>query len=167
MSKINEHSSGLTDEQVDLYHAEGYLVLPHLLDVSELEPARSAMREKTSEIAEDLYANGLISDKFEDYPFEARLAKLFESLQDHHFLKYGRSWRERRPGYFQLITNPKILDVVEPLIGGEIFANPVYNIRPKMPRGASGARPLDPDESFWPHANSTPVIPPSIPLLKS
>src|SRR5258708_19920624 len=113
MSKQKKRSRGLTVEQVDFYNDEGYLVLPELLGDADLEPARSAMQEKTSDIAEDLYAVGLISDKFEDYPFETRLSKLFETLQDAHFLKYGRSWRERRPGYFQLMDNPKILDVVE------------------------------------------------------
>src|SRR5579859_7537924 len=109
LSKKRRHSRGLTTKQVDFYNTEGYLVLPDLLDDADLEPARAAMQEKTSEIADDLFAAGLISDKFEDYPFETRLAKLFEALQDSHFLKYGRSWRERRPGYFQLMSNPKIL----------------------------------------------------------
>jgi phytanoyl-CoA hydroxylase len=128
---------------------------------------REAMMEKVSEIAEDLFAGGLIAHKHEEEPFETRLARLFDDLSDAEFLKYGRSWRERRPGYYHLMMNPKILDVVESLIGGEIFANPVYNTRPKVPRVAAGAVPWHQDKSYWPGANANPVITVWIPLVES
>ena len=62
------------------------------------------------------------------------------------------------PGYFELLSNTKILDVVETLIGPEIFANPVYNVRPKVPRVAAGEVPWHQDKSYWPGARSNPVI---------
>ncbi|HTX00247.1 MAG TPA: phytanoyl-CoA dioxygenase family protein, partial [Acidimicrobiales bacterium] len=49
-------------------------------------------------------------------------------------------------------------DAVESLIGPEIFANPVYNVRPKVPRVAAGAVPWHQDKSYWPGANANPVI---------
>ena len=60
--------------------------------------------------------------------------------------------RGRRINY-DLMSNPKILDAVESLIGGEIFANPVYNVRPKVPHVAAGAVPWHQDKSYWPEAN--------------
>jgi hypothetical protein len=90
---------------------------------------------------------------------------LFQNLTDKEFLRYGRSWRDRLPGYYHLMANPKILDVVEALIGGEIFANPVYNVRPKVPKVAAGAVPWHQDKSYWPDANSNPVITVWIPLV--
>jgi ectoine hydroxylase-related dioxygenase (phytanoyl-CoA dioxygenase family) len=125
------------------------------------------MEEKVSEIADDLFAAGLVRDRRGDAPFETRLAELFDGLTDADFLKYGRSWRDRRPGYYRLMTNPKILDAVESLIGGEIFANPVYNVRPKVPRVAAGAVPWHQDKSYWPDANANPVITVWIPLVRS
>jgi phytanoyl-CoA hydroxylase len=157
----------LTSEQVRLYHQEGYLVLPALLDTDDMAPAREAMMEKVAEIADDLFSGGLIPHKFEEEPFETRLARLFDDLSDAEFLKYGRSWRERRPGYYHLMMNPKILDVVESLIGGEIFSNPVYNTRPKVPQVAAGAVPWHQDKSYWPGANANPVITVWIPLVDS
>ena len=62
------------------------------------------------------------------------------------------------PGYFDLLSNPKVLDVVESLIGPEIFANPVYNVRPKVPLVAAGEVPWHQDKSYWPGARSNPVI---------
>ncbi|MBA3868030.1 MAG: phytanoyl-CoA dioxygenase family protein [Anaerolineae bacterium] len=165
MTLNKTQSAFLTDAQINFYNDEGYLLLPDFLTDEEMRPARQAMEEKTAEIADELYAIGATSQKFEDYPFESRLARLFDSLQDSDFLKFGRSWRERRPGYFQLMATPKILDVVESLIGGEIFSNPVYNVRPKVPRVAAGAVPWHQDKSYWPDANSNPVITVWIPLV--
>jgi len=167
MSSAIQTQGGLTEEQVRQYQEEGYVVLPHFLDDEELRPVREAMTQKVSTIADALLADGLISDKLEHAPFERRLAALFEDLTDEHFLKYGRSWRDRLPGYFILMSNPKVLDVVESLIGGELFANPVYNVRPKVPKVAAGAVPWHQDKSYWPDANSNPVITVWIPLVDS
>jgi phytanoyl-CoA hydroxylase len=153
-----EHRGSLTPEQVQFYDAEGYLALPHRLNDSDMAAVIASMQQKVDEIANDLYANGLIPDKFEHASFENRLANLFDGKTDAEFLKYGRSWRDRLPGYFDLMTNPKLIDVVESLIGGEIFANPVYNTRPKVPRVAAGAVPWHQDRSYWPDANANPVI---------
>jgi ectoine hydroxylase-related dioxygenase (phytanoyl-CoA dioxygenase family) len=125
------------------------------------------MAQRVDEIAADLFAAGLITDRYETSPFEARLADLFANLTDQAFLKYGRSWRDRLPGYFDLMANPKILDAVESLIGSEIFANPVYNTRPKVPNVAAGAVPWHQDRSYWPDANANPVITVWIPLVEA
>ncbi|KIL38964.1 hypothetical protein SD70_23255 [Gordoniibacillus kamchatkensis] len=163
--EFNQMQGSLTKEQLDFYHTEGYLVLEGLLDEEDLRPAREAMETKVSQIADELYAAGVISDKREASPFRYRLAELFRGLTDQEFLKYGRSWRDRLPGYFHLMSNSKILDAVASLIGGEIFANPVYNVRPKVPGVAAGAVPWHQDKSYWPDANSNPVITVWIPLV--
>ena len=155
----------LTAAQVEFYRTEGYLVLPTLLTDADMAPARAAMAEKVGEIAADLQKDGLIADRHEREPFEARLARLFDGLTDAEFLKYGRSWRDRKPGYYDLMANPKILDAVESLIGGEVFSNPVYNVRPKVPGVAAGAVPWHQDKSYWPNANANPVITVWIPLV--
>lgn len=154
-------------ELLDRYRRDGYLVIPGLLDDADLAPAREAMTQKVDLIAEELYRDGLITDRLTYRPFEYRLAELFANLTDKHFLRYGRSWRDRLPGYFRLMSNPKVLDAVEALIGPEIFANPVYNVRPKVPKVAAGAVPWHQDKSYWPDANSNPVITVWIPLVDS
>jgi phytanoyl-CoA hydroxylase len=155
----------LSEEQVAHYEREGYLVLPRLLNDDDLAPARRAMMAKVDEIADRLLAEGLIADKLPDRPFETRLGELFVGLSDEDFLRTGRSWRDRLPGYYELMANPKIIDAVHSLIGGEIFSNPVYNVRPKVPRVAAGAVPWHQDKSYWPDANANPVITVWIPLV--
>jgi len=157
----------LTSEQTRHYDEEGYLVLPGLLDGHDMQPARDAMNEKVSEIIGQLHAEGLIPSKLEDRPFESRLAETFANLGESEFLKYGAGWRDRKPGYFHFMCNPKIVDAVESLIGGEIFSNPVYNVRPKVPKVAAGAVPWHQDKSYWPDANSNPVITVWVPLVDS
>lgn len=165
MSATMKIVGSLTEEQIAHYDREGYLVLSHLLDDEDLAPARAAMMEKVSQIADRLFEEGLITDKLEERSFEQRLADLFVGLSDADFLRSGRSWRDRLPGYYHLMANPKIVDAVESLIGGEIFSNPVYNVRPKVPRVAAGAVPWHQDKSYWPDANANPVITVWIPLV--
>jgi phytanoyl-CoA hydroxylase len=155
----------LSETQVDFYHREGYLVLPQLLNDADLAPAQQAMESKVEEIAVELFAAGQITNRHEDAPFESRLALLFENGSAEDFLHYGRSWRERRPGYYDLMANPKILDAVESIIGPEIFASPVYNTRPKVPGIAAGVVPWHQDKSYWPDANANPVITVWIPFV--
>ncbi len=154
----NRNHGSLTPEQIQFYDQEGYLALSHLLNDMDMAAVITSMQQKVDEIANDLYANNLISDKLEDESFENRLARLFAGKTDAEFLQYGRSWRDRLPGYFDLMANPKIISAVESLIGGEIFANPVYNTRPKVPKVAAGAVPWHQDRSYWPDANANPVI---------
>lgn len=148
----------LTAAQLEQYDREGYLVIEDLLTLEDLAPARQAMEMKTQQIADELVSLGLITETFPDEPLATRMARLFENLTDNEFSKTGRGWRDRFPGYYHLMSNPKILDAVESLIGGEIFANPVYNVRPKVPRVAAGDVPWHQDKSYWPDASANPVI---------
>ena len=158
MTTLEQTAGSLSPAQVEFYREEGYLVLPGLLNNADMRAVKEAMMQKVEEIAQDLFAAGMIADTHESAPFETRLARLFDGLSEAEFLKYGRSWRERRPGYYELMANPKILDAVESLIGSELFSNPVYNVRPKVPNVAAGAVPWHQDKSYWPDANANPVI---------
>lgn len=158
-------AGSLTPQQKEFYRAEGFLVLENWLGEVEMAAARAAMMHKVDLIAEELWADGAISDKLEDAPFDKRLAWLFKGKNDVDFLRWGRGWRDRFAGYYDLMSQPKILDAVESLIGGELFSNPVYNVRPKVPIVAAGAVPWHQDKSYWPDANANPVITVWIPLV--
>jgi len=165
MMTREEHGGSLTEAQLSTYETEGYLVLHELLTPEELTPIHVSLGENVSAIADKLFDQGLITDKLENWPFETRLGGLFRGLSDHEFNRFGRSWRDRKPGFFHLMSNAKILDAVQSLIGPEIFSNPVYNVRPKVPKVAAGAVPWHQDKSYWPKANSNPVITVWIPLV--
>ncbi len=162
-----DHGGCLTDEQIHFYDIEGYLILRNFLDQKDLSPTIEAMEYKVDLIAADLLEHGKIDSLMENQPFERRLAELFKNLTDEDFLKFGRGWRDRFPGYYEIMANPKILDAVESLIGPEIFSNPVYNTRPKVPKVAAGAVPWHQDKSYWPGANANPVITVWIPFVEA
>ncbi len=164
-SDLNHLTGSLSAPEIAFYRDEGYLVLPELLSQADMAPVRQALEDKVSMIADDLYSDGKVRDKYEGAPFKMRLALLFAGLSDEDFLLYGRSWRDRHPGYFRFISNPKILDAVQSLLGPELFSNPVYNSRPKVPKVAAGAVPWHQDRSYWPGANANPVITVWVPLV--
>ncbi|MEM8782513.1 MAG: phytanoyl-CoA dioxygenase family protein [Planctomycetota bacterium] len=157
-TQIADAPGYLTDEQLRQYDEIGYVVLEDLLDEADLSGVKDAMQNKVDVMAKAWLASGLIPEPYADEPFEARLAKIASHLTDEQYLEHGRSWRDRDPGYYHLMSNPKVLNAVESLIGPEIFANPVYNTRPKVPGVAAGAVPWHQDKSYWPDANSNPVI---------
>jgi ectoine hydroxylase-related dioxygenase (phytanoyl-CoA dioxygenase family) len=148
----------LTQEQINFYDTEGYLVLENLLDETDMAPAIAALNQKVDAIAAELVRDGIVKDDMKNEPFKYRLAKLFAGRSDKDFLEYGRSWRDRFPGYYDFMANPKIVNAIVSLIGPEIFSNPVYNVRPKVPGVAAGAVPWHQDKSYWPDANANPVI---------
>lgn len=166
-ARMRSFGGSLTLAQRQQYDADGYIVIERLLDDDDLAAPRVAMTQKVDLIAAELKRDGLISDALAHRPFAYRLAELFAELDDAAFLKCGRSWRDRLDGYFTLMSNPKVLDAVESLIGPELFANPVYNVRPKVPKVAAGAVPWHQDKSYWPDASSNPVITVWIPLVDS
>jgi len=160
-------AGSLTPEQIAFYDTEGYLVLENFLNVDDMAPAIAGLNHKVDLIAEELVRDDLVKDAMKGESFKYRLAKLFEGKTDQEFLKYGRSWRDRFPGYFQFMSNPKIVNAVVSLLGPEIFSNPVYNVRPKVPGVAAGAVPWHQDKSYWPDANANPVITTWVPLVDS
>ena len=102
--------------------------------------------------ANELHALGELSSTFADLPFDKRYVAMitecpgvfyylgislpldYETL-DPHWIRMNSGL-----GIFGLVSNPKILDVVEALIGPEIALNPVQQTRMKPPqRLLSGA----------------------------
>jgi hypothetical protein len=104
------NGGSLSPEQVTAYNQDGYIILENLLSDEDMAQACEAMTQKVDEIAAKLLEDGKISNLLADRPFKYRLAELFASLGDEDFLHYGRSWRDRLPGYFHLMSNPRILE---------------------------------------------------------
>ncbi len=161
----------LTPEQVHTYNTTGYLIVPELLDAEDIAPGIEAVCEQVDRVAAKLCRDNLITDLRKQSAFEIRLAELFSSLGEAEFLAYGESWREGIGGrigeFHRLMTNVKILNLVESLVGSEIFSSPVYNVRPKVPGVSAGAVPWHQDKSYWPESPAEPVITVWVPFVDS
>ena len=64
--------------------------------------------------------------------------------------------------FAQRIHHHGVSAVIESIL---IFANPVYNVRPKVPKVAAGIVPWHQDKSYWPDAKASPVITVWIPVV--
>ena len=82
---MNCNHGTLTSEQLNFYDMEGYLVLPQLLDANDMAGVIALMEKHVDDIADDLFARGVINDKLENRPFESRLAELFKGKEDAEF----------------------------------------------------------------------------------
>ncbi|MBV9171921.1 MAG: phytanoyl-CoA dioxygenase family protein [Chloroflexi bacterium] len=125
-------------EQRAFYEEQGYLVFPQLLDPAELATLRNALAEVLRE-AEGLTEN---NDKFsitktDDGGYSVR--RIYEPIVRHEAFR-------------ALVHNPKILDVVEALIGPNIqLHHTKLNLKPPSSREARFE--WHQDYPFFPHTN--------------
>ncbi|NUN92716.1 MAG: phytanoyl-CoA dioxygenase family protein [Verrucomicrobiae bacterium] len=116
---------------VDPFNGRGYVVLRGVIEPAAVRAARREMEGLVEEQAAKLLAAGKIRDPWKDEPFATRLYRLYENCLD----VAPKSFRQElhRPGLFGVFFHPKVLDVVEEFLGGEIRLYPNYTARPKFP----------------------------------
>lgn len=126
---------------------DGYLLLPGLLDPTrDLEPLRVEYADRVDALAIALREAGEISSTHADLPFGRRISALFAELGSrlHGYLDISLPQKgvglktpvHTGPAAFGLITNPRLLDAVESIVGPEIYSNPTQHVRIKPPVGA-------------------------------
>lgn len=136
--------SGLSAEQLAQFDRDGYLVVENVLDQTEdLAPLFAEYSSILDGIVDGLVADGTLSSRYEDLSFADRLIQVcLESKRvfSSHFdislpqkgVKYDTPMHVG-PAVFRLLTNPRLLDVVESVVGPEVYSNPVQHIRTKLP----------------------------------
>src|SRR5207237_2989137 len=104
-------------------------------------------------VANDLKRAGKIEDTFDDLPFEERFIAVAGASPDPMIpnfeiaLPNGGFTAETPincgPATLNFLRSPRILDLVEPLIGGELLCYPVQptriNLPPHVPQGSRSA----------------------------
>ena len=99
----------------------------------------SALLDK---LAEEWHEQGRISSPYRDLSFGERVSKFTSEGLDctpyFDIVLPSNATADTPihlgPAVFHLLRNPRILDVLEKLIGGEIYCNPVQHIRIKPPQ---------------------------------
>jgi len=134
----------LTAAQRNQFDEEGYLVVDNVLDpVADLQPLLDEYAEVLDGIAADFHREGLIRSAYAGLPFTERLvavcAESGKNFPQHFDFSLPQKDIRRDtpihvgPAVFGTLTNPRLLDLVEDMIGPEIFSNPVQHIRCKLP----------------------------------
>lgn len=122
---------------------EGYVVIEDVLDpVWDLDPVVQEYAARLDELAGQWYANGRTDSTYAHLPFSERFAHVLNDVGPEGYRPFDitlsgpiskDSPMHTGPAVFNLITHPRILDVVEQLIGGEILSNPIQHVRIKPP----------------------------------
>jgi len=164
MSVAEQAVRGLGPSQIDTFHREGYLVLDELLSDDDLQPAIDDLNRAIEVKAAELVVAGELSRAYDECDFEHRLAEISRET-DRVALSLWNGVLHG-PGFFRLITNPKLLDVAESLCGEELIASSVYRLRPKIPRYSYGAVPWHQDSAYFePYCDESLVLIAWIPLV--
>jgi len=125
------------------FEREGFLLIDDVFDpVADLDPVVREYTALLDETAADWHARGLIDSAYADLPFAERFAHVLNDIGPDGYRPFditlsGPSTETTPvhlgPAVFNLITHPRVLEVVQALIGGEIVSNPIQHVRIKPP----------------------------------
>ena len=123
--------SRLTADQVRSFEETGYLLVPGVLSDADTQPVIDELEAFIDRRANELYDAGKLSDRCEGAPFDTRYGLLLRQTGE---IGAGMDIMQMRtPAMFSFLSNPSLLDLVEPLVGPEITCNPIQHVRAKPP----------------------------------
>lgn len=123
--------AGLSDAQLQRFQEQGYLHLQGLLSDADINPLMQELNEVVDRTAAALLAAGELEDDGAGLDPDARLLAL--TRQSPKPFRAIFSGEPRGPALFNFLRLPQILDVMESLVGPEVFCHPAYRVRPKLP----------------------------------
>ena len=165
--------TGLTAQQKQQFHDDGFLHIRNLLPNQALQPLMDELSQMVEEGTQAAAKQGILdpSKTYDDEPFETRLGMVSNACSDPNWI-----WRNnfsnqkiRTAGMFTLRTAPELLDVVGSLIGQEIFAHPQFNYRAKLPNQDITVIPWHQDLAYLvpEEAGDTLVVNVWLPLVRA
>ena len=159
----------LTQQQIEAFHREGFLMVPDVFPRADLQPLCREFTEVIHREAVKLQAAGKLSRLYEEEPFERRLSRIFAETEEILGPIIGRGGGGYSgPALFGLITHPGLVALVESLVGPEIVGSSVYRVRPKIPRMDRGVVPWHQDSGYFsPHCDQDLVLTCWIPLVEA
>lgn len=132
----------LTQEQIKSYERDGYLVVPEVLPADLLQRVKTEYSDLMEQLYNRWYDAGSVALQPDTLDFWGKLLEAY---------KAGCDWFQPMdislpgdeiepdtpfhfgPAVFDLLTEPRLLDHVEALIGPEITSNPIQHVRIKPP----------------------------------
>ena len=134
----------ISKQQLVEFDQQGFIVVENVLDpVDDLRPIIDDYSVLLDGLAHRWCREGRIRSPFSELPFVRRLTQImcessinvsryFDISLPDSAVDYDEPIHLSEP-VFKLITNPKLLDVVESFVGSEILSNPVQHVRIKPP----------------------------------
>ncbi len=136
----------LTDTQLDFFADNGYLVIENVIDDATIAAITAEYSALLGQIGAEKVANGELPSEFAELSFGEKYLTLLHS-ETNFFDRIditlplandfpAGATMHAGPAVFDLLTHEKLLDIVESVIGSEIYSNPVQHVRIKPPRKA-------------------------------
>ena len=142
----------------------GYLVVKSALCETDLAPLIAVVANAVDKRATELYNAGVISDLYEEMSFERRWHAILKACGRENEV-FGWHTLVFSEALFDLITHPKVLDVLERLIGGDIQFNGDFWVRPKLPNEKLTTLPWHQDSAYMPHTENDTHLTVWLPLV--
>ncbi len=154
----------LTQEQIDLFTDEGYLILDDVFAPDDLQPLRREFEARIDRKLAAMQAEGRLTESYPDESFERRLTRIYRDSKENGEAVIAELEGPAGGGHhgiemFRMITHPKLLAVVESLVGSpEIIGSSVYRVRPKVPGIGRGVVPWHQDSGYFMQLCDTQMI---------
>jgi len=134
----------LTQAQVESFNEQGYLVVEDLLEPEVvLDPVIEEYHGVLDRLADYLHNKGELASRYEELPFSERITQISAETGKNHqqFYDFSLPFKNVKPdtpfwtgpAVFNAFVYEPLLDVIESLIGPEIYSNPVQHVRIKPP----------------------------------
>lgn len=154
----------LSAPQLAQYHEDGFLILPGFFSEAELQPVIAEVEGLVDRLAERLYAAGKIQNRHADADFRKRLALLEAEYPGAAVLIHIGGILG--PALAHLWETPRLLDIIEQIIGPEVAGHPVWNLRSKTPLNPLVTVPWHQDTAYLAEGCQTTFQPTAwIPLV--
>lgn len=129
------------------FDEHGYVVVDEVLDPNRvLQPVIDDYSRLLDELSVQWQAEGRLQSAFGELPFVERLTRIMAETEIIVSRYFDISLPDAQvdvdepmhlsESIFRLITNPRLLDVVESFVGPEILSNPVQHVRIKPPESS-------------------------------
>lgn len=126
------------------FEDEGYLVVRDFFDpAADLDPIIAEYEGVLDRLADELLARGEVQSTYAEHDFSERLIRICQDSGRIHAQSFDFSLPQRSieantpiwngPAVFSILRHPGLLDVMEDLIGPEIYSNPIQHVRLKLP----------------------------------
>jgi phytanoyl-CoA hydroxylase len=138
-------SRPLTEAELDRFTHDGYLVVEDVLDPErDLAPVWQEYEDVLDQVVTQLHRAGRLDSQYHELEFGDRFTQVSLALGESIWPYFDISLppgeiREDTPCHtghavFSIITNERLLDVVESIVGPEVYSNPVQHVRVKLPQ---------------------------------
>ena len=164
LHKPEQKSGQLTKEQLQLFYTEGFVVIEDFFEKDLLEKAKESIGKLSNDIIGDLFNAGKISSCYEYETLFTRMTKVNQEFPGASILFHKRGVLPK--ALQDIWSYPKLLHIVEQLVGPNIIGHTVWNLRVKLPHNEAEVVPWHQDNGYLQESSLATMMPTAwIPLL--